>query len=108
MLKMGRRELTTWVVFVGVSALWRLAPVAWRFGPTQACQGVGCRYCGACVPADGRESCGRTLGRGIRPALNPLSALNDGLGETPLAAGRRSGPHGRMRTIPGANDIYRD
>jgi hypothetical protein len=32
-LKMGRRELTTWVVFVGVSAVWRLAPVAWRFGP---------------------------------------------------------------------------
>jgi len=80
-LKMGRRELTTWVVFVGVSALWRLAPVAWRFGPTQACQGVGCRYCGACVPAAGRGSCGRTLGRGIRPALNPL--LNARLGETP-------------------------
>ena len=27
-----------------------------------------CRYCGACVPADGRGSCGRTLGRGIHPA----------------------------------------
>ena len=51
------------------SDVWRLAPVAWRFGPTQACQGVGCRYCGACVPADGRESCGRTLGRGIYALL---------------------------------------
>jgi len=45
---------------------------AWRFGPTHACQGVGCRYCGVSVPGDGRGSCGRTLGRGIRPALNPL------------------------------------
>ena len=78
--------------------------MAWRFGPTHACQGVGCRYCDVSVPGNGRGSRGMTLGRGIRPALNPL--LNDGLGETPLAAGRRSGPHGRMRTIPGANDIY--
>jgi hypothetical protein len=59
---------------------WRLAPVAWRFGPTHACQGMGCRYCGACVPADGWGSCGRALGRGIRPALNPL--LNARLSET--------------------------
>jgi hypothetical protein len=31
------------------------------------------------VPGDGRGSCGRTLGRGIRPALDPL--LNACLGE---------------------------
>ena len=96
MLKMGRRELTTWVVFVGVSAVWRLAPVAWRFGPTQVCQGVGCRYCGACVPADGRGSCGRTLGRGIRPALNPL--LNDGPG---TASARRHSRPGAARAPTG-------
>ena len=36
-----QQTVTTWVVFVGVSAVWRLAPVAWRFGPTQVCQGVG-------------------------------------------------------------------
>ena len=109
MLEMGRRELTTWVVFVGVSAVWRLAPVAWRFGPTQACQGVGCRYCDGSVLGDGRGSCGRTLRRGIRPALDTLLKRHAcRLGETSPAPGRRSRPHGRMRTIPGANDIYRD
>ena len=105
-LKMRGRELTTVVGFVARLRCVEAGAVAWRFGPTHACQGVGCRYCDGSVLGDGRGSCGRTLGRGIRPALNPL--LNDGLGETPLAAGRRSAPHGRMRTIPGANDIYRD
>ena len=37
---------------------------------------VGCRYCDVycdvSVPGDGRGSCGRALGRGMRPALNPL------------------------------------
>ena len=110
----SRAGLRCCVVVVDVfgqlsAAMWQARLVgtpAWRFGPTHVCQGVGCRYCDVSVPGDGRGSRGRTLGRGIRPALNPL--LNDGLGETPLAAGRRSGPHGRMRTIPGANDIYRD
>ena len=46
--------------------------MAWRFGPTHACQGVGCRYCDVSVPADGQGSCGRTLRRGIRPALDTL------------------------------------
>ena len=107
----SRAGLRCCVVVVDVfgqlsAAMWQARLVgtpAWRFGPTHVCQGVGCRYCDVSVPGDGRGSRGRTLGRGIRPALNPL--LNDGLGETPLAAGRRSGPHGRMRTIPGANDI---
>jgi hypothetical protein len=110
----SRAGLRCCVVVVDVfgqlsAAMWQarlVGTAAWRFGPTHVCQGVGCRYCDVSVPGDGRGSRGRTLGRGIRPALNPL--LNDGLGETPLAAGRRSGPHGRMRTIPGANDIYRD
>ena len=59
------------------------------------------------VPGDGRGSCGRTLGRGIRPALNPLlrSARPTPLGETSPAPGRRSRSHGRMRTSPGAMDI---
>ena len=47
---------------------------------------VVCRYCDVSFPGDGRGWRGRTLGRGIRPAFNPL--LNGGLGETPLAAGR--------------------
>ena len=110
----SRAGLRCCVVVVDVfgqlsAAMWQarlVGTAAWRFGPTHVCQGVGCRYCDVSVPGDGRGSRGRTLGRGIRPALNPL--LNDGLGETPLAAGRRSGPHGRMKTIPGANDIYRD
>jgi hypothetical protein len=82
--------------------------VAWRFGPTHACQGVGCRYCDVSVPADGQGSCGRTLRRGIRPALDTLlKRKGQGLGETSPAPGRRSRPHGQMRTISGANDIYR-
>jgi len=96
---MGRRELTTWVVFVGVSAVWRLAPVAWRFGPTQACQGVGCRYCGACVPADGRGSCvGGRWGGAIRPALNPLYE------RTPGPPRRDATPRpGAVRAPPGSS-----
>ena len=43
-----------------------------------------------CVPADGRESCGRTLGLGIRPALNPL--LRARLGETPPRGRAPFGP----------------
>ena len=43
-LKMTRWELTTWVVFVAVSAVWRLeARRASRFGLSYTCQGVGCR-----------------------------------------------------------------
>ena len=45
-------------------------PAAWSCGPTHACQGVGRRQWTARVPADGRRTCGTTLGRGIRPALN--------------------------------------
>ena len=104
-LKMRGRELTTVVGFVARLRCVEAGAVAWRFGPTHACQGVGCRYCDGSVLGDGRGSCGRTLGRGIRPALNPL--LNARLGETPPAPGRRSRPHGQMRTIPGTNDISR-
>jgi len=74
---------------------------AWRFGPTHACQGVGCWYCDVSVPGDGPGSCGRTLRRGIRPALDTLLKRAP-RGETSPAPGRRSRPHGRMRTIPGA------
>ena len=43
-LKITRWELTTWVVFVAVSAVWRLeARRASRFGLSYTCQGVGCR-----------------------------------------------------------------
>ena len=54
-------------------------PAARSCGPTHACQGVGCRYCGVSVPDNGRRTCGTTLGRGIRPALSlfctpPLAA----------------------------------
>ena len=98
-----KARVATVVGFVARLRCVEAGAVAWRFGPTHACQGVGCRYCDGSVLGDGRGSCGRTLGRGIRPALNPL--LNARLGETPPAPGRRSRPHGRMRTIPGAMDI---
>ena len=45
MLKMGRRELTTWVVFVGVSAVWRprgpASPVSGARGSGSACESDG-------------------------------------------------------------------
>jgi len=70
---------------------------------------VVCRYCDVSVPGDGRGWRGRTLGRGIRPAFNPLLKRRPRRDATRgRAAGRRSGPHGRIRTIPGADDIYRD
>ena len=76
----SRAGLRCCVVVVDVfgqlsAAMWQarlVGPAAWRFGPTHACQGVGCRYCDVSVPGDGRGSCGRALGRGMRPALNPL------------------------------------
>ena len=74
-----RAGLTTVVGFVARLRCVEAGAVAWRFGPTHACQGVGCRYCDGSVLGDGRGSCGRTLGRGIRPALDPL--LNACLGE---------------------------
>ena len=112
----SRAGLRCCVVVVDVfgqlsAAMWQARLVgtpAWRFGPTHVCQGVGCRYCDVSVPADGQGSCGRTLRRGIRPALDTLlKRKGQGLGETSPAPGRRSRPHGQMRTISGANDIYR-
>ena len=47
-------------------------PAAWSCGPTHACEGAGRRQWTAGTPADGRRTCGTPLGRGIRPALNPL------------------------------------
>ena len=45
MLEMGRRELTTWVVFVGVSAVWRprgpASPVSGARGSGYACESDG-------------------------------------------------------------------
>ena len=42
---MGRRELTTWVVFVGVSAVWRprgpASPVSGARGSGSACEVTG-------------------------------------------------------------------
>ena len=111
MVKVRRRESPQWWASLPVFAVWRLAPVAWRFGPTHACQGVGCRYCDVSVPGDGRGSCGRALplGRGMRPALDTLlNACRMRLGETSPALGRCSRPHGQTRTILGANGhIYR-
>ena len=80
-------------------------PAAWSCGPTHACQGVGRRQWTARAPADGRRTCGTTLGRGTRPALSLF--WTPPCGEGPPPAGRRSGPHGRIRTLPGAKDIYR-
>ena len=57
----GHRRRLSWV---------ESGPTAWSCGPTHACQGVGCRYCGVSVPDNGRRTCGTTLGRGIRPALS--------------------------------------
>ena len=80
-------------------------PVAWSCGPTHAYQGVGRRWWKARAPDDGRRTCGTTLGRGIRPALSLFSLLDAApCGETPPAAGRRLGPHGRIRTLHGATD----
>ena len=104
-----RAGLTTVVGFVARLRCVEAGAVAWRFGPTHACQGVGCRYCDGSVLGDGRGSCGRTLRRGIRPALDTLLKRHAcRLGETSPAPGRRSRSHGQMRTIPGANDISRD
>ena len=57
------------------------------------------------APADGRRTCGTTLGRGTRPALSLF--WTPPCGEGPPPAGRRSGPHGRIRTLHGATDTYR-
>ena len=78
-------------------------PAAWPCGPTHACQGVGRRHWTARAPADGRRTCGTTLGRGTRPALSLF--WTPPCGEGPPPAGRRSGPHGRIRTLPGASNI---
>ena len=80
-------------------------PAAWSCGPAHACQGVGRRQWTARAPADGRRTCGTTLGRGTRPALSLF--WTPPCAEGPPPAGRRSGPHGRIRTLPGAKDIYR-
>ena len=79
-------------------------PAAWSCGPTKACQGVGRRKWMARAPTDGRRTCGTTLGRGIRPALSLF--WTPPCGEVPPPAGRRSGPHGRIRTLPDVNHIY--
>ena len=69
-LKKGRRELVTVVGFVAVFAVWRLGARAWWFGLTHAREGVGCRLWESGVPGDGRGPCGKTFGRGTRPALD--------------------------------------
>ena len=86
MLKMRGQELTTVVGFVARLRCVEAGAVAWRFGPTHACQGVGCRYCDVSVPGDGRGSCGRALGRGIRPALDTLLKRHASVG---VASARR-------------------
>ena len=80
-------------------------PAAWSCGPTHACQGVGRRRWTARAPADGRRTSVTTLGRGTRPALSLF--WTPPCGEGPPPAGRRSGPHGRIRTPLGATDTYR-
>ena len=80
-------------------------PAAWSCGPTHACEGAGRRQWTAGAPADGRRTCGTTLGRGTRPALSLF--WTPPCGEVPPPAGRRLGPHGRIRTLPGAKYIYR-
>jgi hypothetical protein len=57
------------------------------------------------APADGRRTCGTTLGRGTRPALSLF--WTPPCGEGPPPAGRRLCPHGRIRTLPGVNHIYK-
>ena len=73
-LKKGRRELVTVVGFVAVFAVWMLGARAWWFGLTHAREGVGCRLWESGVPGDGREPCGKTFGRGTRPALDFLGS----------------------------------
>ena len=84
-----RAVVATVVGFVACLCCVEAGAVAWRFGPSHACQGVGCRYCDVSVPGDGRASCERTLGRGIRPALNSLLNARSGgdatRGRAPLA-----------------------
>ena len=80
-------------------------PAARSCGPTHACEGAGRRQRTARSPADGWRTCGMSLGPGIRPALSLF--WTPPCGEGPPPAGRRSGPHGRIRTLPGAKDIYR-
>ena len=80
-------------------------PAARSCGPTHACEGAGRRQRTARAPADGWRTCGMSLGPGIRPALSLF--WTPPCGEGPPPAGRRSGPHGRIRTLPGAKDIYR-
>ena len=110
----SRAGLRCCVVVVDVfgqlsAAMWQARLVgtpAWRFGPTHVCQGVGCRYCDVSVPADGQGSCGRTLRRGIRPALDILESPI-----LPIAAARAAGDLSRALGLyganPGAVDIYR-
>ena len=57
------------------------------------------------APADGRRTCGTTLGRGTRPALSLFPTPP--CGEGPPPARRRLCPHGRIRTLPGVNHIYK-
>ena len=103
-LKKGRRELVTVVGFVAVFAVWRLGARAWWFGLTHAREGVGCRLWESGVPGDGRGPCGKTFGRGTRPAL-------DFLGSPYLRAARAAGnlsrALGRCGANPGAVEICR-
>ena len=78
-------------------------PAAWSCGPTHACEGAGRRQWTTSATADGRRTCGTPLGRGTRPALSLF--WTPPCGEGPPPAGRRLGPHGRIRTLPGATDI---
>jgi len=98
-----------WWASLPVFAVWRLAPVAWRFGPTHACQGVGCCYCGACVPTDGRGSCGRGRWGGaystpcFEPAFERMPWRETATrGRAPFAP-----PRADEDPSPGAMDIYK-
>ena len=80
-------------------------PAARSCGPTHACEGAGRRQRTARSPADGWRTCGMSLGPGIRPALSLF--WTPPCGEGPPPARRRLCPHGRIRTLPGVNHIYK-
>ena len=103
-LKKGRRELVTVVGFVAVFAVWRLGARAWWFGLTHAREGVGCRLWESGVPGDGRGPCGKTFGRGTRPALDFLGSPAI---RAARAAGNPSRALGRCGANPGAVEICR-
>jgi len=103
-LKKGRRELVTVVGFVAVFAVWRLGARAWWFGLTHAREGVGCRLWESGVPGDGRGPCGKTFGRGTRPALDFLGSPAI---RAARAAGNLSRALGRCGANPGAVEICR-